>query len=100
MQEDGVISKTVFCVSWVLLLLLTGGLIAVGTSAPAPLPKHVLIFGMMLVQAYLVSFYFMHLRFEKLPLILSVVLGILVTVCIFYAVVRWDGSHMVRLFLH
>jgi len=96
MEENVKVKSSVFIVSWILLMMLTGGLLLVGTSSLPTFPRHFLIYGMMAVQAYLVSFYFMHLRYERLPLILSVVLGVVVTATFFYVLLAWEGSHVIK----
>lgn len=97
MESESKISATAFLISWLLLVVLTFGLIYVGTSSMAAFPKVFLILGMMTIQAYLVAFYFMHLRFERLPLVLSVVLGIVLTAGLLYALIVWDGSRIIKL---
>lgn len=97
-MDNGAVGKSTFLLSWVALIALTFALIGVSTSGMAPVSKHLLIFAMMLIQAYLVSFYFMHLRFEKFPLVISVVAGILVTAMVLYLAIVWDSSRMMKLF--
>lgn len=100
MEQVAKVSKITFLISWLFLVILTFSLIYVGTSSMAPVAKHVWIFAMMAAQAYLVAFYFMNLRFERLALVLSVLLGIVLTTGLLYALIVWDGSRIIRLTLH
>jgi cytochrome c oxidase subunit IV len=95
MEKQDYVSAKTFLVVWAILMILT--FLLVETSLSTLPMKDFLIVIMMLAQAYLVSFYFMHLRFEKLPLILSVVLGVLLTVLLLYFVIIWDGTRIVKL---
>ncbi len=93
--QEPIVSPKTFILVWVLLMILTGFEIF---AAYKGIPwKNELILALMLAQAYLVSFYFMHLRFEKFPLILSVVLGVLLTVGLLCALIIWDGIHIIQL---
>jgi len=97
MSDTTIVKKRVFVISWVLLMLLTFAMLAVGTGTAPAHQKNVFILVMMLAQAYLVAFYFMHLRFEKLPLIVSVVFGILLTALLLYGVLIWEGTRIIIL---
>jgi len=95
--EQDKVSPVTFVVSWILLIVLTAALLKIAGSGMAATPKTFAILAMMTLQAYLVAFYFMHLRFERLPLVLSVLLGLMATTGLLYALIIWDGSRIVRL---
>lgn len=96
-MSEVTVKKRVFVMSWILLMLLTFALLAVGTSTLPVEKRDILIVVMMLIQAYLVSFYFMHLRFEKGALAFTVVSGILVTATLLFGAICWDGLRIIRL---
>ncbi len=48
----------------------------------------------MLLKAFLIASYFMHLRFEKLFLQLSVLVGLLINGAILYVLIAPDGSRI------
>ena len=83
--------------TWAFLLLLT--LLMLGTEFVA-LPKGILIaflLAAMLVKASLIGAHFMHLRFEKLSLVVMVAAGILATAAILFGVIAFDGLRILRL---
>lgn len=86
--------------TWFVLLLLTLGLIFV---TKAPLPRAVLLVllvGVMLTKASLIGANFMHLRFEKVGLALIVMIGILGTAAILFALLAVDGARVLELSTH
>ena len=58
-----------------------------------------LLLGAMLVKASLIGAHFMHLRFEKLSLFLTVAVGILATAAILFLLISFDGIRILRLSL-
>ncbi len=83
--------------TWLFLLLLTLSMLAVGWLS---LPKALIVLLLlvaMLVKASLIGAYFMHLRFEKLSLVLMVALGILATAAFLFGVIAFDGLRILRL---
>lgn len=82
---------------WGALLLLTLGMISVDQmDLPRTLLVLVLI-GAMLVKAGLIASFFMHLRFERLFLGLSVLFGLLINAAILFALIAPDGRRILRL---
>ncbi len=82
---------------WLLLLLLT---LVMGVVDQSPLSRTLLIsvlVAAMLLKALLIAGYFMHLRFEKIALILMVVLGLFVTGVILFALIAPDGIRILEL---
>jgi len=69
LQEVG---YKLYWLTWFVLLVLTLGMILIGSATLPKLLVALLLIPAMLVKASLIRGYFMHLRFEKLTLILSV----------------------------
>ena len=82
---------------WGALLMLTVGMIFVDQmELPRTLLVLVLI-GAMLVKAGLIASFFMHLRFERLFLGLSVFFGLLINAAILFALIAPDGMRILRM---
>lgn len=97
--EHGV-NYRVYWLIWLFLLMLT--LIMIGLDFLS-IPRAVLILLLILVmltKASLIGAYFMHLRFERLGLVLSVGLGILVTGAILFILIMPDGLRGLELSPH
>jgi cytochrome c oxidase subunit 4 len=76
-------SNKLFLSVWAWLLLLTGFEVFLGYIQ---LPVHymlVILMGASIVKAALIVAYFMHLRFERLPLVLTIVPALVVCICLF-----------------
>ncbi|MFQ5927418.1 MAG: cytochrome C oxidase subunit IV family protein, partial [Terriglobia bacterium] len=76
-------------------------LMMVGTGYVS-LPKVLIVLLLvlaMLVKASLIGAHFMHLRFEKLSLVLTVAVGILATATILFLLISFDGIRILRLSL-
>ena len=85
--------------TWGLLLALT--LLMLVTSYVS-LPKGVvvlLLLAAMMVKASLIGAHFMHLRFEKLTLVLTVAVGILATATLLFVLIAFDGIRILKLSL-
>ena len=81
---------------WVVLLAVTLLMIAVeGASLPAALAVLVLLFGSA-IKATLIIFYYMHLKFEHLGLILTVLVGLFVTAILMFVLPAYDGGHILE----
>ncbi|MBI2833720.1 MAG: cytochrome C oxidase subunit IV family protein [Acidobacteria bacterium] len=77
--------------TWLTLLALTVVmLVADGLSVPR-LAFLVVVLSAMLVKASLIGAHFMHLRFERLPLALTVIVGLLLTGVILFALIAPDA---------
>lgn len=95
-----VVSYKVYWVTWFVLLVITIGMILIGSAFT---PKLLLVLALlegMFVKASLISGYFMHLRFEKLTLILVVAVGILFTASVLFFLIAPDGMRILRLSSH
>lgn len=81
---------------WVVLLAVTLLMIAVeGASLPAALAVLILLFGSA-IKATLIIFYYMHLKFEHLGLILTVLVGLFVTAILMFVLPAYDGGHILE----
>ena len=76
---------------WVILLVLTLLMIFLEAIEFSVAGTIILLSGAMLVKATLIAGWFMHLRYERLALVLSVTLGILVTAAFMYFLLIPDG---------
>lgn len=96
LQEVG---YRIYWSTWGLLLVLTVVMLVTGYVS---LPKVFLVLLLilaMLVKASLIGAHFMHLRFEKLSLVLTVAVGILATATILFLLISFDGIRILRLSL-
>lgn len=94
LQEAG---YKVYWLTWFALLILTIGMIFVGSAS---LPKLLVVLPLlagMLMKASLISGYFMHLRFERLTLIVAVAVGILFTAAALFFLIAPDGVRILKL---
>ncbi len=82
---------------WVVLLVITLVMVVVDQSSIARGALVVILVGAMLAKATLIGSYFMHLRFEKFGLVLTVVIGLLVTGAILFALIAPDGLRALHL---
>src|SRR5688572_22283341 len=89
-----------YWLTWLALLILTVGMVFV---SKAPLPR-VLLLGLLItamaIKASLIGGYFMHLRFEKFSLTLTVLLGMVLVGCILFFVIAPDGLRIFKLSPH
>src|SRR5712691_2912705 len=77
-------SNKLFTSIWVWLLLLT--LIEIGL-AYRPMPLHymlTILMGLSIIKAALIVAYFMHLKFERLSLILTIVPMLVICICLLF----------------
>ncbi len=91
------VSYRTYGTTWVILLGLTLVMLGLGRlSLPQALLAGLLLVGM-LGKASLIGAYFMHLRFEKLSLVLVVTLAILATASFLFGLIAFDGLRILRL---
>jgi cytochrome c oxidase subunit IV len=81
-----------YWIIWAILLTATVSMVFIGESHMAEAPKALLLLIGSSIKATLIIFFFMHLRFERLNLILIVLVGIFVTGILMFAVPAYDGS--------
>lgn len=87
-----------YWILWVVLLAVTLLMIAIeGAGLPAALAVVVLLFGSA-IKATLIIFYYMHLKFEHLGLILTVLVGLFVTAILMFVLPAYDGGHILNSF--
>src|SRR5437016_8920087 len=75
-------SNKLFISVWVWLLLLTGFEVFLGYIRLPVLYMLVILMGASIIKAALIVAYFMHLRFERLNLILTIVPAVVVAICL------------------
>jgi len=77
-----------------ILAVLTLTMVAIGESGMVEAPKALLLLIGSLIKASLIIFYFMHLKFERMGLILTVLVGIFVTSILMFVVPAYDGGQV------
>jgi len=83
-----------YWIAWGVLLALTLTMVVLDR---APLPYGVFLIVMltaMLVKATVIAAYFMHLRFERWPLVLAIVLGLPINAAILYILIVPDARRI------
>jgi cytochrome c oxidase subunit IV len=81
-----------YWILWVILLTVTTSMIFIGESQiPEPAQAIMLLIGSC-IKATLIIFFYMHLRFEKMSLILTVLVGIFLTSILMFIIPAFDGS--------
>ena len=89
-----------YWILWVVLLTLTVTMIFIGESSMATAPQALLLLVGSAIKASLIIFFYMHLRFERMSLILVVLVGIFLTSILMFVVPAYDGGNILdhRLF--
>ncbi len=85
--------------TWGLLLALTLLMLVTGYVSLPKVFVVLVLLAAMLVKASLIGAHFMHLRFEKLTLALTVAVGILATAIFLFALITFDGIRILKLSL-
>ncbi len=75
-------TNKLFFIVWLWLLALTGGEVFLGYIHLNVILMLVILMGASLVKAALIVAYFMHLRFERLNLILTIVPAVVICICL------------------
>jgi cytochrome c oxidase subunit IV len=86
-----------YWIAWGALLALTVTMVALDR---APLPHAAFVTVMlvaMLVKATVIAAYFMHLRFERWPLVLGIVLGLPINAAILYVLIVPDALRILEM---
>ncbi len=104
MSRENAMARTVpeagyrtYWFTWVLLLMLTLGMLVTGYI---PLTRGLIVLVLivaMLAKASLIGAYFMHLRFEKLGLVLTVAVALLATGALLFGLLAVDGIRILEL---
>lgn len=97
LAAEGVTSYRTYWFVWLILLILTVLMILLETVEFSKALTIFLLAGAMMVKATLIAGWFMHLRYERLALVLSVTLGTLVTAAVLYFLLIPDSMAMLRL---
>ena len=82
-QEHFAGSNKLFISIWTWLLLLTGFEVFLGYVQLPVIYMLVILMGASIIKAALIVAYFMHLRFERLNLILTIVPALVICICLF-----------------
>ncbi len=83
-----------YWILWAVLLTVTLLMIAIeGAALPAALAVVLLLFGSA-IKATLIIFYYMHLKFEHMSLILTILVGLFVTSILMFVLPAYDGTHI------
>lgn len=93
-------SYKTYWLTWMVLLVLTLGMILVGGAAIARAWIAAFLILGMLTKASLIGGNFMHLRFERVTLILTVVIGIVFTALALFFGIAPDGVRSLSLGQH
>src|SRR5204863_5093545 len=75
-------SNKLFISVWVWLLLLTGFEVFLGYIRLNVVMMLVILMGASIIKAALIVAYFMHLRFERLNLVLTIVPAVVICICL------------------
>lgn|SRR5574341_615536 len=75
-------SNKLFISVWIWLLLLTGFEVFLGYKHLPVIYMLVILMGASIIKAALIVAYFMHLRFERLNLILTIVPAVVIAICL------------------
>jgi cytochrome c oxidase subunit IV len=86
-----------YWITWFALLVLTVVMIFVGYAAIPRMAIITLLLAFMVVKLVLIGGYFMHLRYERLSLILTIVVSILFVAACLYALIAIDGMRILNL---
>ena len=81
-QEHFAGSNKLFISVWMWLLLLTGFEVFLGYVQLPVIYMLVILMGASIVKAALIVAYFMHLRFERLNLILTIIPALVICICL------------------
>ncbi len=85
--------------TWGLLLALTLLMLVTGYVSLPKVFVVLVLLAAMLVKASLIGAHFMHLRFEKLTLLLTVAVGIMATAIFLFVLIAFDGLRIHNLSL-
>ncbi len=73
-----------YWIAWVILLVLTVTMVAV--SSPA------IILAGIAIKATIISLWFMHLKFERMSLMLTVIFCTMLTLAVLFVLLAWDAA--------
>src|SRR5712672_2380653 len=90
-------SNKLFFSVWIWLLLLTGFEVFLGYIQLPVIYMLVILMGASIIKAALIVAYFMHLRFERLNLILTIVPALVICICLMLLVFFPDSFRALNL---
>lgn len=96
-QEKKHVNYKLYWLIWLVLLVLTVIMLFVGHGFFSRMAVVSLLLVAMSAKAGLIGGYFMHLRFEKLVLVLMVALAIVLTALALFVLIAPDGARILRL---
>lgn len=99
-MQQGHTSYRTYWIAWGVLLVLTLLMILIEGTSLSRVIAVVFLVVAMLAKASLIGGWFMHLKFERAALVLSVVFGTLATAAVLYSLLVPDGLTMLRLAEH
>ena len=79
-----------------ILAVLTLVMIFIGESGMSQAPKAILLLLGSAIKASLIIFFFMHLKFERFGLILTVMVGIFITSILMFVIPAYDGGWILQ----
>lgn len=82
---------------WMILLVLTVVMVFVDQSSMSRGALVLVLVAAMLSKAFLIGAYFMHLRFEAVSLVMTVVVGLVITGLILFILIAPDGLRALNL---
>ena len=97
---EGVTSYRTYWIAWGVLLVLTLLMLIVEATGFSKVVIVVILAVAMFTKATLIGGWFMHLRFERTALVVSVVVGTLATAACLFLLIASDGVAMLRLAPH
>lgn len=97
---EGVTSYRTYWVTWSILLALTALMLVMEAARFSVVFTVLFLVVAMLIKATLIGGWFMHLRFERAALVVSVVAGTLATAAFLFLLIAPDGAAMLRLAPH
>ena len=83
-----------YAVIWAILLLFTVTMIFIGEADMATGPQTLLLLLGSATKASLIIFFYMHLKYEKMPLIVTVLVGIFVTSILMFVIPAYDAGNV------
>jgi cytochrome c oxidase subunit 4 len=90
-------SKSLYLKVWLVLLGLTAVMIILDRSPVGTAILRTVLVTAMLTKAGLIAAYFMHLRFERVALVMTVLIGLLVTGAVLFLFIIPDASRILSL---
>jgi caa(3)-type oxidase subunit IV len=81
---------------WIVLLAVTVTMIFIGESEMATTGQALLLLIGSAIKATLIIFYYMHMRFENMGLVLTVLVGIFLTSILMFVIPAYDGGYILE----